>query len=64
MTLKNTRTITMKDYTKTMKKILNSCLPIEEKIQALCEEARKYRIVDTKTRTRSERSKKTITKRV
>ncbi|CAK0755028.1 hypothetical protein CCP1ISM_50025 [Azospirillaceae bacterium] len=45
MTPKNTRKpITMKDYTKQLNKILNSCLPIEDKIQALCDEASKWRI--------------------
>jgi len=43
-----TKPITMKDYTKKMNRILNSCLPIEDKIQALCDEARKYKIVKPK----------------
>lgn len=38
--------ITMKEYTTRLNKILHSCLPIEEKIQALCDEARKWRIKD------------------
>lgn len=40
--------ITQEKYNKKISKILNSCLPIEEKIQALCDEASKWRIKNDK----------------